>query len=573
MDKELLQKIYLSTKNLIIEGDIASGKTSNIGIPIIKEIIKHNESVLMIDSKEEYLNKYYNSFKDRGYNVIIINLRDLTNSDGYNFFSYPYKLFKENREHESIEFIERIYKQLLDAPAQGTDPFWNNSAINFLEGLTVTLFEDGTPNQVNINSIVNMMGQIIKDNSKHSDIKKYFQNKNPQDLSYILTSPTIMAPADTKGGIMSTANQAIIKLVSSTNLKRFFSKTTFNYKDILSKPTAIFIVTKDEYPTLNYIANVFINQLYYMLVSNNNTRKFNLILDNFDTIKEVDNLREILSSGLSRKIKTTIITRSIKELEKKYGRYIYTLSDVINISKYEILANIEGEQLGINNTNHKLKTPKTTYKINKIKKKGIKIFNIENNNGKSTDPTYTRKESIDELIKKIDEQIAKLEKEEKEEERRKAAHLARINAKIIELIKASEAEEKIKTPKNKYDPFSEEEMRKIENKVIEKIKEFQKKEIKDDKKETSYAKFNPFSEEEMKRVIEQRNANKREKEISIAKEIKEEEIEKSIDYKKYRQRKVNTKKIIDNKITPEDNIIEKIKKEPEKRGFFSKFFR
>ena len=576
MDKELLENIYKSNKNLIIEGQIASGKTSNIGIPLIKNIIKHNESVLIVDSKEEYLTKYYNSFKDRGYNTIVINLRNMSNSDGYNFFSYPYKLFKENREHESIEFIERIYKQLLDAPAQGTDPFWNNSAINFLEGLTITLFEDGTPNQVNIHSIVNMIDIINKDTlkmntPKENEITKYFKKKNPQDLSYVLTVPTLMATPETRSGIITTAYQGISRIATDTKLKRFISKTTFNYNDILSKPTAIFIVTQDEYTSLNFIASIFINQLYYMLISNNQTRKFNLILDNFDTLKNIENLKEILSSGISRKVKTTIITRSIKELEKKYGKYIYSLSDTINIDEYEIKANISGQNIRTNNINHKLKTPKPTYKINKIKNKEIKTFDIESK------IKINEKDKIKDLIKKIDDKIKELEIEKLAKEKEQINHLAKINSKINELIEISEAEERIEAPKNKYNPFSEEEMRKLENKIAEKIKESEnkeaKEEIKVDKKEPTYTKFNPFSEEEMKKIIEKRNANKKEQEISIPKESKEVEIYNSTDYKKYRQRKVNTKKIIDKKITPENNEIEKIKKEQEKRGFFAKLFR
>lgn len=59
MRKEISNRIVKSKKSLIINGDIASGKTKNVCFPIVDELIENAESLFILDSKEEYINKYY----------------------------------------------------------------------------------------------------------------------------------------------------------------------------------------------------------------------------------------------------------------------------------------------------------------------------------------------------------------------------------------------------------------------------------------------------------------------------------------------------------------------------------
>ena len=53
--KNIFDKIMESNRNLIVNGDISSGKTSNIIFPLIDRITYNEENYLFLDSKEEYL--------------------------------------------------------------------------------------------------------------------------------------------------------------------------------------------------------------------------------------------------------------------------------------------------------------------------------------------------------------------------------------------------------------------------------------------------------------------------------------------------------------------------------------
>ena len=74
MKKEMLEKVLNAHKNLIVEGDVASGKTTNVLFPVVENAIDNKESLFILDSREEYVNRFYEKLKSNNYNTIILNL-------------------------------------------------------------------------------------------------------------------------------------------------------------------------------------------------------------------------------------------------------------------------------------------------------------------------------------------------------------------------------------------------------------------------------------------------------------------------------------------------------------------
>lgn len=68
----MIDKIYNFNRNLIVDGKLSTGKTTNVMFPLVEKMIDNCESLFVLDSKEEYLNKYYNTLKSYDYNVILL---------------------------------------------------------------------------------------------------------------------------------------------------------------------------------------------------------------------------------------------------------------------------------------------------------------------------------------------------------------------------------------------------------------------------------------------------------------------------------------------------------------------
>jgi len=399
MKEELIKKI--ESKNLIVKGNILSGKTTNIMFPIVKNIIDRKENLLILDSKEEYLNTYYDLLKENNYNTIIINLRDLEKSCNWNPLDYPYKLYKEGYRDKAQEYLEKISKELFND--KDLDSYWVNNASNIFIGVCLSLFEDGKEDEINLNSVYS----IINATENGVDyLTEYFNMKDRNSASYICASTTVLAPRDTKGGILSTAKEKLRTYVSKEILSKFLSKTTFNIEDIINTRSAVIFIDKDEDKTLNTLANVFIKELYSMLISSHNKNKYHFILDNFDTININKELDDMFSSCLARNIKFYIVVRNFGFIKNSYNDDLFSLSNIINVKEDCIQIEENKEVIDSINKDFKYVTIKENKDIEypKLNMDKVNIFDLKKYLG--TDNDNIKK---DEIVKKIDDEIRKLQ--------------------------------------------------------------------------------------------------------------------------------------------------------------------
>lgn len=419
MKKEILEKMLDSKKNLIVSGDISAGKTLNVLFPLVKEMIDKKQSLLVLDSKEEYINKYYDELKSKDYNIVILNLRDLNKSDGWNPLEYPYNLFKNGKIDDAVDYIEKQAK-IMFYENSAADPFWSCTASDFYTGVVLGLFEDGKEEEINLNS-VNLMFNGTNNKFGTSDyITSYFKLKDPSSQSYVFASTTFSAPKETKASIVSVARQKLRTYVCRERLSILLNKTTFSYDDIITKPTAIFVVARDENKYINNVATMFIEQLFAILVNSQKHNHFNFVLDNIDILEQIQELSVMLSSGVSRNIKFQIATRSYDDLIGKYGNYITKLCNLVMVDK-EINSLINNEKFTdrIENLMPTMVNDAVEYPV--LEKTAIKMFDIEEfvrskksnlDFERSLDTTNLNSDSINDLIKEIDKKIEQLDTKE-----------------------------------------------------------------------------------------------------------------------------------------------------------------
>lgn len=390
MNNVLIEKILENKRNVIIEGNSLSGKTTNILFPILEDIIRNKESFFVLDCKGEYSN-YSSMLSENGYDVIEINLRRTNSFHRWNPLQYPYNLYKKTYRDKAQEEIENIAK-ILFSEAKSVDSFWNDSSIELFTGIALCLFEDAKPKEVNINSI-NEMLCYLRDNSPESDVlKNYIKSKNVFSKQYLLLTPTVFSPISTRVGIICHARHYLSSIVSKNSICQLISDTTFDFdifkeditninsKENKEKPKAYIFISKDEDKSLSWLPMVFIKQLYDILLSKEVPKnKFNFILDNFDILKKLDNFSNILEASPYRNIKFYIATHSIERLKKVHEDDFTCSCDLVSINENNIMykmnnTNFEYEKI-VNNNNIVLKPMVNQRTAPEIE--NIKIFNLK----------------------------------------------------------------------------------------------------------------------------------------------------------------------------------------------------
>ena len=312
----------------LVMGSTGSGKTVIVAKPMIKLLAKHGESMIMTDPKGELYEETAAILKEAGYNIVVLNFRNPQQGNAWNPMSLPYRLYKEGNSDKAIELLDDLAINILHDEQKSSDPFWNNTAADYFSGLSLGLFEDGTPEQINLNS-VNLMSSLGEERfmgPNNNYIKEYFNSKDPSKPAYVNASGTVFTTDETKQGIISTLKQKIKIFSSRENLSEMLSYTDFDMQDIGRKKTAVYIIVQDEKKTLHPLATIFIKQCYETLidVAQESGGKLpfrtNFILDEFANMPPLKDVTTMVTAARSRNIRFTFIIQNFAQLTQVYGK-------------------------------------------------------------------------------------------------------------------------------------------------------------------------------------------------------------------------------------------------------------
>ena len=311
--------------NLVI-GSTGSGKSQTVVEPMVELLIKKGESMIITDPKGELYKAASVYLRERGYNVVVLNFREPQNGNAWNPLTLPYQYFKDGNFDKATELLDDVALNILyDPNNKSGDPFWEKSAADYFSGLSLGLFEDAKPEEINLNSI-NYMSTVGEEKFAASNyIKEYFTLKGEASNAYVFASNTINSPTETKGGILSVFRQKIRLFASRENLSEMLSYSDFDMRNIGKEKTAVFIIIHDEKTTYHGLATIFIKQCYETLidVAQANGGKLpyrtNFILDEFANMPPLKDVTTMVTAARSRAIRFTFIIQNFAQLKSVYG--------------------------------------------------------------------------------------------------------------------------------------------------------------------------------------------------------------------------------------------------------------
>ena len=157
-------------------------------------------------------------------------------------------------------------------------------------------------------------------------VNDYFNTKDPSSPAYVSASSTIIAPTDTKGSILSVFKQKLRLFASRENISEMLSHSDFEFSDIGSKKTAVFIVIQDEKKTYHPLVTIFVKQCYEALVdyAQKNGGKLpyrtNFLLDEFANMPPLKDVETMVSAARSRKMRFFFVIQNFAQLAEVYGK-------------------------------------------------------------------------------------------------------------------------------------------------------------------------------------------------------------------------------------------------------------
>ena len=312
-----------SEAHTLIMGSTGSGKTTRLINPLIKILAKKGESMILTDPKGELYDENVEMLKSKGYNIVLLNLRNPEKGNAWNPLTLPYQLYKEGSD-KANELLADLARNLLH-DEKTDDPFWQNSSADYFTALALGLFEDANEDEINLNSISYMSSIGEEKYGGNTYAKEYFSGKDPSKPTYINASGTINAPQDTKNSILSVFRQKIKIFATTEHLSEMLAYSDFDMKDIGRKKTAVFIIIQDEKKTYHALATIFIKQCYETLidVAQENGGKLptrtNFILDEFANMPPLKDVTTMITAARSRQIRFNLVIQNFAQLNQVYG--------------------------------------------------------------------------------------------------------------------------------------------------------------------------------------------------------------------------------------------------------------
>ena len=319
--------------NTLIIGGSGAGKTYRMVKP---NLLQANSTYIITDPKGEILRSCGQYFTDIGYQVKVINLVEMSQSDCYNPFKYIRK------EEDVSKLITNLIANTTPKGANKGDPFWEKSESMYLQSLFYYVWMEMPEKERNFNSLLDLLAKAevkedeegIQEESELDEIMNALAEekgeKHPAVRNY---RKVTRGAADTVRSIIISANSRMAPF-ENPQLKRILSKNNINIPFLGTgvngdgkTKTALFCVIPDVDKTYNFVVGMLYTQifqeLYYQADFNYEGElpiQVAFWLDEFANVALPDDFCSLLSTMRGRGISSNIIIQNLAQIKALFEK-------------------------------------------------------------------------------------------------------------------------------------------------------------------------------------------------------------------------------------------------------------
>ena len=304
--------------NMLVVGGSGSGKTRFFVKP---NIMQCNCSYIVADPKGELLRATGGMLEKNGYVVKVLNLVDMSRSDGYNPLAYIHT------DTDALKLVTNLIKNTTPKTAGNTDPFWDKSETALLQAFILYLKYEAPISEQNFATVMYMIQNAAaseNDESYKSPMDVIFEALEEREPEHIAVKQYKVfkqaAGKTAKSILISTAVR-----LAAFNLSQFAAITNNDEMELDKlgeQKQAIFAVIPDNDSSFNYIVGMLYTQafqeLYYNADHKNGGRlkiPVRVLMDEFANVALPDDFEKVLATCRSREISINIIIQNMVQLK------------------------------------------------------------------------------------------------------------------------------------------------------------------------------------------------------------------------------------------------------------------
>lgn len=306
--------------NVLVIGGSGAAKTRSFVLP---NILTANTNYVITDPKSEVLLATGGYLKEQGYDVRVLNLVNLEQSDGYNPFCYL------RDEKDVLKLVNNLIQSTTPKGSHESDPFWTKAETALLQAIILMLFQEAPEYEQNFSMVMCVLeyAEVREEDEGHvSPLDLLFESierRRPDSVAVRQYKVFKLAAGKTaKSILVSTAVR-----LAPFNLPQIQALTDHDDMDLYTlgeKKVALYAVIPDNDNTFNFLVSLLYAQAFQALYYSADQihhgplpRHVRFVLDEFAAMPLPGFTRE-LATMRSRSISASVIIQNMAQIKELY---------------------------------------------------------------------------------------------------------------------------------------------------------------------------------------------------------------------------------------------------------------
>ena len=306
--------------NVLVIGGSGAAKTRSFVLP---NILTANTNYVITDPKSEVLLATGSYLKEQGYDVRVLNLVNLEQSDGYN----PFRYLRD--EKDVLKLVNNLIQSTTPKGSHESDPFWTKAETALLQAIILMLFQEAPEYEQNFSMVMRVLeyAEVREEDEGHvSPLDLFFESierRKPDSVAVRQYKVFKLAAGKTaKSILVSTAVR-----LAPFNLPQIQALTDHDDMDLYTlgeKKVALYAVIPDNDNTFNFLVSLLYAQAFQALYYSADQihhgplpRHVRFVLDEFAAMPLPGFTRE-LATMRSRSISASVIIQNMAQIKELY---------------------------------------------------------------------------------------------------------------------------------------------------------------------------------------------------------------------------------------------------------------
>ena len=306
--------------NVLVIGGSGAAKTRSYVKP---NILEANTNYVITDPKSEVLLATGGYLKEKGYDIRVLNLVNLEESDGYN----PFRYIRD--EKDALRLVNNLIQATTPKGSHESDPFWTKAETALLQAIILMLWQEAPEYEQNFSMVMRVLeyAEVKEEDEEYvSPLDLLFQaieREKPDSVAVRQYKVFKMAAGKTSKSILvSTAVR--LAPFNLPQIKAITDRDDMDLYTLGEQKCALYAVIPDNDTTFNFLVSLLYSQafqaLYYSADQIHHGAlpcHVHFVLDEFAAMPLPGFTRE-LATMRSRNISASTIIQNMAQIKELY---------------------------------------------------------------------------------------------------------------------------------------------------------------------------------------------------------------------------------------------------------------